>query len=420
VTLQVRDVSVVYDDRGGARRRAPGGARGTAGTAGAGDARGTAGTAGAGDARGTAGTAGAGDARGTAGTAGAGDARGLRAVDGVSLDVAAGEVVALLGPSGCGKSSLLRAVAGLEPLAAGAVLWDGADLAGTPVHRRGFALMFQDGQLFAHRDVAGNVAYGLPRGLGRAARTARVAELLDLVGLAGYGPRPVPTLSGGERQRVALARALAPAPRLLLLDEPLSALDRALRERLAVDLRGALVATGTPAVFVTHDQDEAFAVADRVGVMQAGRLLRIAAPDELWRAPGSREVAAFLGYEAFVDVAAPAAVPLLDALGDRAPRPGAAGAVVALAEGAFVVTRDHPAGAAAAAASAAAGRAEAGSSAALKGTVRAVTSRRGRSEVRVDVDGVGAVTALGPVGARWEPGDVVPLTIDPDAVTVLP
>jgi thiamine transport system ATP-binding protein len=155
--------------------------------------------------------------------------------------------------------------------------------------------------------------------------------------------------------------------------------------------------------------------------MQAGRLLRIAAPDELWRAPGSREVAAFLGYEAFLDVAALAAVPLLDALGDRAPRPGGAGAVVALAEGAFVVTRDHPAGAGAGAASAAAGRAEAaGSSAALKGTVRAVTSRRGRSEVRVDVDGVGAVTALGPVGARWEPGDVVPLTIDPDAVTVLP
>ncbi|MDM7854849.1 ABC transporter ATP-binding protein [Cellulomonas alba] len=332
---------------------------------------------------------------------------GTRAVDGVSFDVPTGEVVALLGPSGCGKSSLLRAVAGLEPLAAGAVLWDGADLAGVPVHRRAFGLMFQDGQLFAHRDVAGNVAYGL-RGVPRAARAGRVAELLDLVGLAGYGSRPVATLSGGERQRVALARALAPEPRVLLLDEPLSALDRALRERLAVDLRSVLVATGTPAVFVTHDQDEAFAVADRVGVMHAGRLLRLAPPDELWRAPGDRDVAAFLGYEAFVDVAAPSAAPLLAALGARAPRPqDAPGAVVALAEGAFVVTRD-------------AAREDIGGAAGLKGVVRGVTSRRGRSEVRVDVDGVGAVTALAPVGARWEPGDVVPLTIDADAVTVLP
>jgi thiamine transport system ATP-binding protein len=224
---------------------------------------------------------------------------GTTAVAGVTLDVAPGEVLALLGPSGCGKSSLLRAVAGLEPVASGAVAWDGRDLTGVPVHRRGFGLMFQEGQLFPHRDVAGNVAYGIA-GLTRAERDARVTELLDVVGLAGYEHRAVATLSGGERQRVALARSLAPRPRLLLLDEPLSALDRGLRERLALDLREALRATGTTAVFVTHDHDEAFTVADRVAVMDAGRLLQVAPPEDLWRAPASRRVAEFLGYQAFV------------------------------------------------------------------------------------------------------------------------
>src|SRR5690606_23881743 len=136
-----------------------------------------------------------------------------------SLDVAPGEVVALLGPSGSGKSSLLRAVAGLEPLSAGTVAWGGQDLAGVPVHRRGFGLMFQDGQLFPHRDVGGNVAFGLEmQGVPRERRRERVLELLDVVGLPDFADRAVPTLSGGERQRVALARSLAPRPRLLLLD----------------------------------------------------------------------------------------------------------------------------------------------------------------------------------------------------------
>ncbi|GIG23443.1 ABC transporter [Cellulomonas chitinilytica] len=325
------------------------------------------------------------------------------AVDGVTLHVAPGEVVALLGPSGCGKSSLLRAVAGLEPLAGGSVAFDGVGVDRIPVHRRGFGLMFQDGQLFAHRDVAGNVAYGLPatgvrRSSSRRADIARVDELLDLVGLAGYGPRPVATLSGGERQRVALARALAPTPRLLLLDEPLSALDRALRERLAVDLRAVLVATGTTAVLVTHDQDEAFAVADRVAVMRAGRLLQVDAPADLWRRPRSREVAEFLGYEAFVAASSRAADPLTAALA----RDLRDDDVVALAEGAFVV------------------RTGGGDPDAVKGEVRGVTSRRGRSEVRVDVDGIGTVTALAPVGARFDAGTVLPLVVDPDALAVLP
>lgn len=218
----------------------------------------------------------------------------LVAVDGVSLGVGRGEVVALLGPSGCGKSSLLRAVAGLEPLAAGDVRWDGESVAAVPTHRRGFGLMFQDGQLFVHRDVAGNVAYGLAR-LPRAEQAERVAELLELVGLAGYERREVTTLSGGERQRVALARSLAPRPRLLMLDEPLSALDRALRERLTGEIAGILRRAGTTALYVTHDHAEARAVADRVGIMIAGRLEQVGTPDEVWAVPANAAVAHFLG-----------------------------------------------------------------------------------------------------------------------------
>ena len=228
---------------------------------------------------------------------------GPTAVDGVSLDVPEGEVLALLGPSGCGKSSLLRAVAGLEPLTAGDLRWDGRSVAHLPVHRRGFGLMFQDGQLFPHRDVAGNVAYGLA-GLPRAGRAGRVAELLDLVGLTGYGDRPVTTLSGGEQQRVALARSLAPRPRLLLLDEPLSSLDRSLREHLAGELRDIIRAAGTTAVYVTHDHDEAFTVASRIAVMSRGRVLQADTPEQLWRAPASEEVARFLGYGPVLDAVA--------------------------------------------------------------------------------------------------------------------
>jgi thiamine transport system ATP-binding protein len=218
----------------------------------------------------------------------------LTAVDRVTLTVEPGEIVAVLGPSGSGKSSLLRAVAGLEPLTDGTVAWAGADLIHVPVHRRGFVVMFQDGQLFPHLTVAGNVAYGLAH-LPRAERRRRVEELLDLVDLADYGPRSITTLSGGQAQRVALARSLAPRPRLLLLDEPLSALDRGLRDHLVHVLGDTLRATGTPALYVTHDQAEGFALADRVGVMVAGRLLQVAPAATLQHAPASPAVAEFLG-----------------------------------------------------------------------------------------------------------------------------
>ena len=186
-------------------------------------------------------------------------------LDGVGLTVAPDEVVCLLGPSGSGKSTLLQVVAGLLPPDAGRVAWDGVDLASVPAHRRRFGLVFQDALLFPHLDVAANVGYG-PRvaGRSRAETAGRVEELLELVGLPGYGGRDVATLSGGEAQRVALARALAPAPRLLLLDEPFGALDRDLRDRLAADVRALLHRLGTPAVHVTHDLTEADLVGDRV------------------------------------------------------------------------------------------------------------------------------------------------------------
>ncbi|MGW6973675.1 ABC transporter ATP-binding protein [Streptomyces sp. NPDC054952] len=219
-------------------------------------------------------------------------------VDAVELEVAEHEIVCVLGPSGSGKSTLLRVVAGLQPVSVGRVLLDGADQAPVPVHRRGVGLMFQDHQLFPHRDVAGNVGFGLRmRGTSRDARAGRVEELLDLVGLPGAGRRAVASLSGGEQQRVALARALAPSPRLLMLDEPLGQLDRGLRERLVVELQGLFSRLGTTVLAVTHDQGEAFALADRVVVMRDGRIAQVGTPLEVWERPASEFVARFLGFE---------------------------------------------------------------------------------------------------------------------------
>jgi thiamine transport system ATP-binding protein len=218
------------------------------------------------------------------------------ALDAVSLSVADGEVVAVLGPSGSGKTTLLRAVAGLQALDSGSITWDGADLAGVPTHRRNFCLMFQDFALFPHLDVAGNVAFGLRmQGVPAEERTRRTTEALERVELPGFEGRPIATLSGGETQRVALARALAPGPRMLLLDEPLGSLDRALRERLSAELRTLLKNLETTALYVTHDQAEAFALADRVVVLDRGRVLQIGTPEAVWSQPASEAVARFLG-----------------------------------------------------------------------------------------------------------------------------
>ena len=219
-----------------------------------------------------------------------------QAVNGVTFEVATGEVVALLGPSGCGKSTVLSLIAGLEKPDHGSVYWDGKALSGIPAHRRGFGLMFQDYALFPHLNVFANIAFGLRMaGLPPHAIQPRVTEILALVGLPGFEERDVQTLSGGEQQRVALARALAPQPRLLMLDEPLGALDRTLRERLLDELQGILRQKRQTALYVTHDQEEAFALADRVVLMQAGQVVQVGTPQALYRQPASTFVARFLG-----------------------------------------------------------------------------------------------------------------------------
>jgi thiamine transport system ATP-binding protein len=247
----------------------------------------------------------------------AGFGAGHRALDGVELEVADHETVCVLGPSGSGKSTLLRVVAGLHEPDSGRVLLSGRDQSGVPPHRRGVGLMFQDHQLFPQRDVGGNVAFGLRmrstggaggtgpvrggRGTGRREVDERVDELLRLVGLPGARRRAVNSLSGGEQQRVALARALAPQPRLLMLDEPLGQLDRGLRERLVVELRALFRRLRTTVLAVTHDQAEAFVLADRVVVMNEGRIAQAGTPLEVWLRPASEFVARFLGFDNVVD-----------------------------------------------------------------------------------------------------------------------
>jgi ABC-type Fe3+/spermidine/putrescine transport system ATPase subunit len=214
----------------------------------------------------------------------------------VSFQVARGEIVAVLGPSGCGKSTLLGIIAGLEKPDRGEVCWAGADLSGLPTHRRGFGLMFQDFALFPHQDVFENIAFGLRMaGYPQEKIKERVDQVLELVGLPGFPQRDVNTLSGGEAQRIALARSLAPFPHLLMLDEPLGSLDRTLREHLMLELGEILHKSQQTAIYVTHDQEEAFAVADRIVLMNAGSVLQTGAPHEIYRHPGSVFAARFLG-----------------------------------------------------------------------------------------------------------------------------
>ncbi|WP_436501274.1 ABC transporter ATP-binding protein [Actinokineospora sp. HUAS TT18] len=308
----------------------------------------------------------------------------VRAVAEVDLTVSDGEIIALLGPSGCGKSTLLRAIAGIEPLTEGSVFYDDKNLSHVPVHRRGFGMVFQDGQLFPHRDVAGNVAFGLRiSGVKRTTCNRQVADMLEMVGLAGYQSRSVTELSGGEQQRVALARALIAKPRVLLLDEPLSALDRALREHLAGELVMLLRTTATTALVVTHDHDEAFGLADRVAIMRAGKIVQIGVADQVWRNPVDVEAARFLNC---ANVLRPGIARML--LGMNA--------WVGLRAAALRVCADGP----------------------LAGTVQRRTTRAGHARLLVTVLNQ-ELEAVAPISSAAARGDVVALEIDPDGIAVI-
>ena len=218
------------------------------------------------------------------------------AVDHVNLSIARGEFFSLLGPSGCGKTTLLRMIGGFTSADVGAIRIDGEDMTTWPPERRPVNMVFQSYAIFPHLNVAENIAYGLRRdGLSKVERNRRVDEALHLISLPGYVASRAHELSGGERQRVALARALVKRPKLLLLDEPLGALDKRMRESMQLELRGIQRETGVTFLFVTHDQEEALAMSDRIAVMERGRVLQVADPKTLYDEPNSRAVAEFIG-----------------------------------------------------------------------------------------------------------------------------
>jgi spermidine/putrescine transport system ATP-binding protein/putrescine transport system ATP-binding protein len=340
----------------------------------------------------------------------------FRAVDDVSFDIRDGEFLSLLGASGSGKTTLLRMLAGFETATAGEILIGGASMDGVPPFRRPVNMVFQNYALFPHLDVADNIAYGLRRQrLDRARRAAMVAETLELMRLPGYGTRRVHELSGGQRQRVALARALILKPRVLLLDEPLAALDRQLREQMQIELRRLQRAVGVTFVLVTHDQEEALTLSDRVAVMERGRVLQIDTPDGIYEAPRCRRVAGFIGAMNFfparalgraagaVQLEAAGLGPLEVAAG-RAPEAGPV--VVALRPEAFALSeaRDAPEGPCAA------------------GVVEAVAYLGDRLHVHVRVDGLDRPVAVSApntgrgAGSRPTEGRAVWLRWPPEAV----
>jgi putative spermidine/putrescine transport system ATP-binding protein len=330
-------------------------------------------------------------------------ADGTRALEPVTLDVARGETLVLLGPSGCGKTTLLRLIAGLEtPDTCGRILFNNADVTAVPIERRNVGMVFQSYALFPNMNVAENIGYGLKiRGTPESERKARIAELLALTGIEGLEHRRVDQLSGGQRQRVALARAVAAQPSVLLLDEPLTALDAALRERLRGELNRLLRTLGITAIYVTHDQSEAMALGDRIAVMRNGAIAQIGTPRDIYFAPASRFVAEFVGAANIVEAQCKAGALTL---------PGGTLRVVNGAESGIVLAMIRPESINVVAADGAAFAGLVDSVSFVGDRQRALVSGAAKNPITVDV----------PHSIPLKAGDRIGLAIDPAAIRLLP
>ncbi len=330
-------------------------------------------------------------------------ADGTRALEPATLDIARGETLVLLGPSGCGKTTMLRIIAGLElPDAGGKVLFDGKDMTPVPIERRNVGMVFQSYALFPNMSVSDNIGYGLKiRGVPAKERAARIAELVELTNISGLENRRIDQLSGGQRQRVALARAVAIRPGILLLDEPLTALDAALRDRLRGELNRLLRALGITTIYVTHDQSEAMELGDRIVVMQKGTIAQIGTPREIYFTPRSRFVAEFIGAANIVESAVENGYLVLP--GGRQPIGDVvnqAAAVAMIRPETIRVTQDG--------------------SAPLSGIVDSVSFIGDRQRLLVSGVSNRLLTVDAPNTVQARSGERVGLSISPDAVRLLP
>ena len=330
-------------------------------------------------------------------------ADGTRALEPVNLDIASGETVVLLGPSGCGKTTVLRIIAGLEqPDAGGRVLFNGDDVTPVPIERRKVGMVFQSYALFPNMTVADNIAYGLKiRGIGKAKRKARVAELVALTGIEGLEQRRIDQLSGGQRQRVALARAVAVEPRVLLLDEPLTALDAALRERLRGELDRLLRKLGITTVYVTHDQAEAMALGDRIVVMSKGAIAQVGSPRDIYFEPASRFVAEFIGAANILEA---------DCRGGALELPGGHLTLPNGATSGTTLAMIRPESI----------RVVEPTDAALSGQVEAVSFTGDRQKLTISGAANKAIQVDIPNSLDLRPGQRVGLSVPPDAIRILP